>query len=174
MKNAPRGVGVEGLPTTARKWRLAMTAVEDGDPPSGELDHDVPGGGGEPASGCVEIQPVWPLGRPGRRTCSHEPALLALRWPRTGRTVRDPGQRPAGGDRFDPTRVRAWPGPGDVIVQEHDKRLARRDPGGGGSGRSDEGAADRRRDQRRRQRRTPPARAGGARGVGGRGAHPVN
>jgi hypothetical protein len=34
-------------------------------------------------------------------------------------------QRPAGSDGFDPTCTRIWPGPGDVIVQEHHERLAR-------------------------------------------------
>jgi hypothetical protein len=30
------------------------------------------------------------------------------------------GKRPTGSNRFDPSRMRAWPGAGDVIVQEHD------------------------------------------------------
>ncbi len=51
-------------------------------------------------------------------------------------------QRPAGSDRFDPPRMRIWPSPGDVIVQEHHKRLARGYSGGSGSNGSSEDAAN--------------------------------
>jgi hypothetical protein len=84
-----------------------------------------------------------------------------------------PGQRPAGRDGFDPSRVCIRLGTGEVIVKEDDERLPRRDPGGSGPRRSSGPQANGCQHEGRRQRASP-ARAGGAREVTGRTGHPVN
>ena len=45
----------------------------------------------------ARIQPVWPLGRPGSRTCTQRLPACGRRAPSTGRTVRTPvsGRRAA-------------------------------------------------------------------------------
>jgi hypothetical protein len=64
-------------------------------------------------------------------------------------------------------------GPGDVIAQKDDKRLAR-GHSGGGLRRSGEHAAGAGRNERQLQRRNPPAQAGGSRNMTGEPGHPVN
>ncbi len=87
MKKEPRGVGVEGLPTTARKrrrgwplWKTTTCSVAR----RTRIRHSVE----ELWVRFAEIHPLCPFGRPGRRTRSQAPPSRLRRRPRTGRTVR--------------------------------------------------------------------------------------
>ena len=85
-----------------------------------------------------------------------------------------PRQRSPGGDGFDSPCTGARPSPHDVVVEEHDKRLARRHPGAGRARGSDEAGTDAQDEKRRRRHRNPPANARGSRSATGGVAHPVN
>ena len=71
----------------------------------------------------ARIQPVCPLGRPGRRTCTQRLPSLPLTAPITGSTVRDLRQRPHGGDGLDHARLPVGRRVGDVILQQDHERL---------------------------------------------------
>jgi hypothetical protein len=176
------GLFNEKRPPRSRRRRLAdhrakvapgTTAVVDGDVPGRERDQNAPGGRGKsrPVRGDPALVTVGP---PGKSDMQPQTPLSAARAAEDWKDGARSGQRPASSNGFDPTCVRAWPSPGDVIVQEHDKRLACGYSGGGGSSGNSEDAAKCRRDQRRCQRRTPPASAGGVRDIDSPAGHPVN
>ena len=128
----------------------------------------------------VRLRPVRgdparvPVGPPGKPDVHPRAPPRAARAPEDRQDGSYSRQRPTGGDRLDPARVRVWRGPGDVIVQQHDERLACGHARGGSRGGSARTQPSCRRDQRRCQRRTPPARAGGVRDIVDALAHPVN
>ena len=76
----------------------------------------------------VRIQPVWPLGRPGSRTCTQRLPSLPLTKPITGSTVRTlvSGRWAATGST---TRAcRSADGVRDVVLQQDHERLRHGDP----------------------------------------------
>jgi hypothetical protein len=145
-KRSPRGRR-RGLADHRTEAAPSMTVVVDGDAPARELDQDAPGGGGEP--GPVGGDPALvTVGPPGKSDMQPRTPLPAARAAKDRKDGSGSGQRPAGSDGFDPTCMRVGSGPGDVIVQEYDKRLACGYPGGGSSSGRSEDAANCRRNQR--------------------------
>ena len=168
MKKPPAGVGVEDLPTMARKRRATAAVAVDRHAAGGHGDDQAPLGGR--SSRVTGADPARVPGRPcrGAGRAPSAPPPRPTRRPRTGRTVRTPvSGRRAPTDSIRRASRSGGPGRRDPAAAP---RAAGRGPGGGVR----RPARRAERDERQRGAETPrrePRRRGSGRAPM---AHPVN